>query len=276
MKKHFLKSLFLLALMPLSALFAQDEQMSKRHNLKLAFEFGYNMPGCRLAELERMRMNYNSGSPYDAEEKFSLRTTYVGVKPEFFIINNRIGIASGVRFTATSTKYDSRKNDFFWKLQEDGLNTNYVRINDISQKAYLLSVPLEVRYFLNNRELAFQTYFKIGVSLNLPIYFENPHVNFTDKAMEKYESLVQSQLPKNSYRVIGFGFGAVGFKIGKFTEGRRVPWMNIEFQFPYLLQTYFMGTDEPYTFVMGGIDIGVGIQCSFEIPMRKNVPIGSR
>ena len=61
---NFLKSLFLLALLPLSALFAQDEQAKQRHNLKLAFEVGTNMMQNGLEKPEQIRENRTSGYFY--------------------------------------------------------------------------------------------------------------------------------------------------------------------------------------------------------------------
>ena len=270
----------LLALMPVSALFAQDEQESKnQNNLKLAFEFGTNVMNSELVKPEQIRENRSSGYMYnDGYYDYGLwgdynmlRTTYFGVKPEYFIFNNRIGIASGVRFTMASSKLVSDRDNFLWKVNESGLNTDYVQINDIRQDAYLMGIPFEIRFFPNKRELPFQHYVKIGASFNYHIYSKN-QVNFTNQAMEKYNNLVLNQLPDNNV-FSSFFYGAFGFKIGKFKEGRWLPWGNIEFQFPYLLLT-----NKSFAFAGRGIGDfpGVGVQLSFEIPIGKNVPIGSK
>ena len=280
MKKYFLKTICLLALMPFSSLLAQDLQMSAHHNLKVAFEFGYNVVSAGLVKPEQIRENRSSGyfygdDYYDYYGHFgdytSATTTYFGVKPEFFIFRNRLGIASGLRFTMASSDLVSDRDDFLWKINEDGLKTEYVRIKDILHRSYLLGVPLEIKVFPNNRELPFQHYFKIGASFNYRIYHNN-QVNFTNKAMEKYDDLVHSQLPDGN-AFSAFLFGAIGFKIGKYKEGRWIPWGNIEFQFPH-----FLLTNKSFVFAENINDIGfpgVGIQLSFQIPIGKNVPIGS-
>jgi hypothetical protein len=274
MKKllSFLAIAGLLALLPVSA---QEQQTLKRHNLKLAFEFGTNIMVTDLEKPEQIRENHTAGyyyrdGYYDSgffQETNSLQTTYFGVKPEYFIFNNRVGIASGVRFTIASSELVSDRDNFFWKIKEDGLNTDYIRIDDIKQKSYLLGVPLEVRIFPNNRELPFQHYFKIGASFNWLLNSES-QVKVTNKAMNKYEKLVHEQLPKDN-AFSSFFYGAVGFKICKYKEGRRIPWGNIEFQLPYLLLT-----GKSFAFTKGGI-FGAGFQCSFQIPIGTNVPMGS-
>ena len=280
MKKFFL----LLTIAGLSVLLpvsAQEQQTNEYHNLKIAIEFGINIMDTKLAKPEQIRENRFSGYYYYTdgyynygfmEDYNSLSTIYIGVKPEFFVFNNRIGIASGLRFTMAPSKLVSDRDNFLWKIDGDNFNTHYVRINDICQKNYLIGVPFEIRFFPNKRELPVQHYFKLGASFNYIIYSEY-QVNFTSKAMKKYDDLIQKQLPENSVFSV-FCFGAVGFKIGKFKEGRMIPWGNVEFQFPYVVLTKksfaFAGKQTIVDFP------SVGFQCSFQIPIGKNVPIGSK
>ena len=271
----FLAIVVLWALLPVNTLFAQGERASKTNNLKIAFEFGINAMTGDLVKPEQIRENRSSGyyyfDGYDYGyfvESNSLYTMHFSVKPEYFIFNNRIGIASGIRFTRVSSKLVSDRDIFLWKISEDGLNTGYVRINDISHQSYLIGVPVEIRIFPNNRELPFQHYFKIGASFNYRIFYDNT-INFASKTMEKYGDLLHSQLPENNM-FSAFLFGAIGFKIGKFREGRMTPWGNLDFQLPYLLLT-----DNSFAFV-GKSNFGVGFQLSLQIPIGKNVPIGSR
>ena len=267
MNKHFLKSLCLLALLPFSALFAQEES---HNNMRLAFEFGTNAPGCILNKPELIRQSHNS------KDRFSLYTSYFGVKPEFFVFRNRLGIAPGVRFVSASSKIVSGKEKILWRVKEevDGWgNTEYVQIEDIRQQSYLFGIPLEIRCFLNNKDLPVQTYFKIGASVNYRIHSKNADVNFTNTMMEKYKNDVQGQIP-NSNTFSSFFYSAIGFKIGKFREGSRVTWVNFEFQFPYI-----MLTENSFAFVerkeKNKRISGVGFQLSFDFPMGKIVPIGS-
>ena len=224
MKKYFFKTLYLWALLPVSALFAQDEQTTRRHNnLKVAFEFGTNYASTGLVKPKQIRENRSSGYIYGDDyysryglfgDYTSVNTTYFGIKPEFFLFKNRFGIASGLRFTTASSSLVSDRDNYLWKINEDGLNTDYVTIKDIQHKSYLLGIPLEVRIFPNRRELPLQHYFKIGASFNYRIHSKN-EVNFVNKSMEKYDDAVQSQLP-DCNALSTFFFGAVGFKIGKY------------------------------------------------------------
>jgi hypothetical protein len=81
---------------------------------------------------------------------------------------------------------------------------------------------------------------------------------------------VQNQLEDRDNKFSSFIFGAVGFKIGRYREGLRNSWGNIEIQLPYLLLT-----EKSFAFV-GNDYVGGGIQFSYIIPIGKNVPIGSK
>ena len=273
----FLTIVFLGALSSISALFAQDGQPApKNYNLKIAFEFGLDGMSGTLKKPEQIRENYSlaySGGDgyYDYgyfRESSLLRTLYFGVKPEFFVYRNRLGIASGLRIYATSSELASSGNNFLWRVSEDASNTGYVQIKNIRHSSYLLAIPLEIRVFPNRRELPFQHYFKVGTSLNYRIHSKN-QVNFVNNAMEKYDGLIQSQLSDNKI-FSAFIYGALGFKIGEYKEGRWIPWINVEFIFPQGLLT-----ENSFTFVENGA-FGAGFQLSFQIPIGKNVRIGAK
>jgi hypothetical protein len=278
MDKNFIKFMCTLVLLPVSVLFAQDEQTSKHRNLKLAFEFGTNVMSCELVKPEQIRESHYSYYYYKDEyysdyghigDYCNLGTFNVGVKPELFFYNNRLGVASGLRIAYAKSELVSDRNNYLWRLRKDGLNTYYVQIKDIRQNNILLSIPLEVRFFPNNRELPFQHYFNMGASFNYRIYHDSK-VTFTSKNMEKYREEVQNQLPASNGVFSVFMYGAIGFKIGRYKDGKVTPWGNIEFQFPYI-----MAVNNSFAFA-GKDGFGVGFQMSFQIPIGKNVPMGTK
>ena len=265
MNNYFFKSSCLLALMSVSKIFAQEEQTLKSHNVRVVFDFGVNAPGCNMNRPERIRQNY------DSKESFSLSTSYIGVKSEIFIFRNRLGIAPGVRFVSATSSITSGNDNFLWKMREDGWNTDYVKINKIRQQVHLLSIPLEMRFFLNDRDLPFQTYVKVATSLNYRFRSKDAVIDFTNAMMEKFSKEVLAQIPKGN-TFSSFFYCALGFKIGRFMEGSRSSWVNFEFQYPYMLLT-----DNSFAFVNKKNKCsGVGIQLSFDFPIGKVVPIGSK
>ncbi|MCL2073144.1 MAG: hypothetical protein FWH18_04430 [Marinilabiliaceae bacterium] len=281
MKRIFLRLVCFSLFLSVSILFAQDEPTKKVNNFKIGFEFGMNVMEGESIKPEQIRQNhystyYYNDYYYDYHTDYglfgdlaTLKTTYLGIKPEYFVYNNRIGIASGLRFTYASNSLVSDRNFFLWKLKEEGMNTYYVRINNIRQDVSLLAIPLEIRFFPNKRELPFQHYFKIGSSFNFWIQ-EDSYIEFADSKMEKYSEVIKKELPdrKNDFSV--FVYASFGFKIGKLKENYMIPWGNIEFQFPYM-----MVTKNSFTFV-GQSYYGVGFQVSLQVPIGKNVPIGSK
>jgi len=269
-------ALLILLVFPL-ALLAQEEKTEKRHNWMLAFDFGTNDMSRKLIRPEQIRedrytgyYNYNDGDYGFFGGTNWMSTSYLSVKPEFFIFNNRVGIASGVRVTTAQTHLVSDRDNFLWRVQEDGLTTDYVRIKDIWQRSYMAGIPLEIRVFPNDREWPVQPYFKIGASFNYRFHTKY-RVNFLDGAMGDYGSTVQKQLSSGSSAFSSFLYGAFGLNVSPLFEKSWAPWWTVEIQFPYILLT-------KNSFAFGGATNipGIGFQTSFAIPLGKRAPIGSR
>ena len=266
-----------LLFLSVSALFSQEIPTSEHEhfNFKLAFEVGSYGAGCKLAEHERIRKDNFTNYGIFGNRRYSLTASYFGIKPEFFVANNRLGIASGLRYTSVTSKYISGHENFLWKAEEKiggGFNTSYYKISELQQKSHLITVPLEIRYFLNNRELPFQTYLKMGATINYRVSIEND-VEFVSEVMDRHRDLVKKQLSEGENAFSSFAFTAIGFKIGKFKEGSHTPWINIEFTLPCVLLT-----NNSFAFAGAGIANfpGFGIQFSLQFPIGNNMPIGSK
>ena len=266
MKRIFLK---LLVFLPVSVLFAQEQEVSTTRNLKLGIEFGVNVGSYKPQKIDRVRESYLS--PYNA----ILSTTYFGIKQEFFLMNNRLGIATGLRFSQVSSTFSprsqglfSRREPFLWKIKEEDLITEYVRLYTKTHTVNKLGIPLEIRIFPNSKELPFQHYFITGLSFNYRV-FSKYDIDFVDETMKiLYEDLLHSQIPESN-KFSSFFYGGIGFKIGRTREGRWIPWGNYEFLFPYLLLTESLAFNSR----SAGFP-GFGFRCSVQIPIGKNVPMG--
>ena len=280
MKKQLSILLYLPILLSVPSLFAQDEQAPRINNLRLGIEFGAGTNSCGTERPDRVRELYSQDERYYIHDQSWLTSAYLGIKPEFFIFNNRLGIASGLRFTEATSKlspqqersiWSSNRNYLLWRMAEDGLTTHLVQLRDVTQKSYLLGIPLEIRIFPNNRELPFQHYFKMGASFNFRVASEY-QINFRNAVVgERYHNVVRSQMPDPNI-FSAFFYGGIGFKIGRTREGRWVPWGNIELLFPYLPLT-----SNAFAFTSNDMYFpGIGFQSLVQIPIGKNAPMGSK
>ena len=272
-----IKRLSIVGLVFLCSVFGIQAQKA-HHNIKLGFSAGYesyfgatNKPA-QVREYESAYDNYyECGLIIDDQ---SIGAFHAGVQAEYFLCDNRLGISSGLRFSQTSAELKSNENFFFWKIGEENLTTDYLRIKKISEQNYWLGIPVELRFFPNKRELPVQHYFKLCYSYNILIGSHN-RVSFQNSGMDKYASDVQEQLaqPSPAYSYL---YPACGLKIGRFKDSQqRSPWINVEFHFPgVLIAKHISSFLNPYE--SSGLGLGLGLQLTIQFPLGTSVPIGHK
>jgi hypothetical protein len=242
------------------------------HNIKLGFFAGIDGVDGPLIKPSQIREYSNYF--YDDFLYFeilsggeSVTIKRAGVDAEYFVYRNRLGISGGLQVSQYSSSFKSPRNFFFWELGNDGLTTDYLRIQNIKQNSYYLGIPLGFRFFIQNREKPFQVYTKIGFNFDFRVGTDN-EITFHNKAMDKYAKTVENQLEKPS-PFSAYFYPAIGFKFGKFKVGTKRPWFNLEFRIPGAMMN-----SSTATFVKP--EVGLGVQISMQIPLGDNVPIGSK
>ncbi|MDR0872807.1 MAG: hypothetical protein LBN27_04985 [Prevotellaceae bacterium] len=184
---------------------------------------------------------------------------YFGLKPEY-TVTKRMAVAAGVRFTFNNSTLNSDRNYFLWKTAEDGLNTDYVRIRDISQRNIFVGVPLEIKLFPREIDYFVRHYFIVGTALNFLVSSKND-ISYQNSRMEKYNSLISEQIGKpNNFQ--GYLYAGFGLKIGRTNH----PFGNIEFQFPI----YVFDNKRLSSFARTDNSFGIGVQTTLQIPLFKN------
>ena len=254
-----------------------DKKSRKHHNIMLGFEFGSDFFFGDPIKSDMVRENKSSYYSFHDFDYYcglipdyqEMNVLYFGIKPEFFFCKNRMGLSTGLRVSRYSTIFDSDKDYFLWLVNQDDINTEYVKIRDITQNSYYLGIPLDFRFFPNRRELPFQFYLKAGSVFNYRLHTNNK-VNFQNKSMKSNSEIIDNQIDSsiddfNAYMFLGFGF-----KIGRYkASGRKIPYFNVEMH-----ALNIMLTDKASSFIR--TNAGIGFQLSAQIPLGKTAPIGSR
>ncbi|MDR1120969.1 MAG: hypothetical protein LBM08_08630 [Dysgonamonadaceae bacterium] len=240
----------------------------KTKNLKLGVEFGTGIYFGDLIMPERVREN-KSTYPYSYMDDYGVIDgdelivgPYVGVKSEYFLLRNRLGITAGLRLSSFSTSLHSDGDYFLWLLKQEHVYTDYVKIREIKQNSFYIGIPLEVRFFPNKRELPFQHYFKFGASFNYRIQTNN-NILFMREEMSRYAGEIEAEIDNPNDFIINL-YPAIGFKIGR----QKATWFNVEFQLPGAIVSR-------NAFPLIKTNAGLGFQLSVQIPLGKTVPIGS-
>ncbi|MDR2041439.1 MAG: PorT family protein [Tannerella sp.] len=241
----------------------------KKHNIRIGFEMGVNSYFGDIkkpALLREFNSELSDGYGFSNDGANQAFTSVGwGVKPEFFFGKNRWGIASGLRFSRYLTTLEPHSDFFYWKVRQEDLLTDYLTIRKFSQKSYFLGIPLELRFFTNNRDLPFQIYFKIGSAFNYRLSTDNDVV-FGEPSMDKYAGRVDEEIGEPD-RFHVYVYPALGFKIGRYRTGH-TPWFNLEFHLPgMLLQSGVSSFSKSAS--------GPGAALTVQIPLGPMAPIGS-
>jgi hypothetical protein len=224
--------------------------------------------GMRFMESEISNMNYirgNMPSYYQGYSTNSLTSfsysSFAGIKYEIFSLSDRLGLQAGIRFSSMKSSigrnsyWTDNINYFYWLYQQDGINTDYLRVKEINQKSDYIGIPIEIRYFTARRPRLFQIYFKLGIEMNL-LLKSGTDIVFHDPGMNSYEDDLIAMLKKPD-RLNSALYGGAGFKFGRDQK----PSVSIEMCMPYLfLNSGAYGLLHP---LFGG-----GFQLNFQIPIR--------
>lgn len=243
-----------------STLLAQAQE-KKTANGRIGIEFGSGSVYGETVTPERIRASkslnewdFFCGFPTGDQ---TAETVYSGIKYEYFLYNNRLGLTAGLRFSTLSSTLESNNYRYFlWLFRQEDLNTDFLRIQNIKQRNCYLGIPLEIRFFPKKRDSFFKQYFKLGVATNYLLSSKNT-IAFYDNTMSQYAGAVGKQIDKpdlfNAYI-----YPAYGFKFGK---GKGV-WFNMEFHFPG-----FLTGKKAHPFIRQ--NMGIGIQLSAQMPVSK-------
>ncbi|MDR0560593.1 MAG: hypothetical protein LBG92_10510 [Prevotellaceae bacterium] len=115
-----------------------------------------------------------------------------GIKAEYAFGNGHFGIASGLRISGLRYSLSSPYKYLLWKIAQDDVYTDYVRLDRICQTNYSLGLPVELRIYPRNAKKFVKHYFKIGASFNC-LLSTNNDIKFYDKKMEHYKNAIEEK-----------------------------------------------------------------------------------
>lgn len=246
--------LFGLLFIPL-LIVAQEEKISSR----IGFDLNFGGFWGKTLTPERVR-------PGQTLRATGLGAYSVGIKYEQFFCDNQLGFAVGLRVSQYSSSIRGEyrglflfvpiRDFFYWQFHQEGVYTDYLKINKITQKNNYLGIPLELRYFPKKGDFAFKTYLKIGVALNYLLSSSNS-IEFANNQMDTFSSKVEKQMEQpNSFH--SYIYPAFGMKFGK----NHRTWFNMEFHFPG-----FLVGKKHHPFIQPGV--GLRMQLALQIPLKK-------
>ncbi|MDO9633512.1 MAG: hypothetical protein Q7J05_00520 [Paludibacter sp.] len=193
MKKTSMVYCFLAVLSVLSV-----SAQNQKNNFALSFNYGSKGLIPELNENWPIRQDvgyyYNNG--FNTSVDILARLNYFGISPEFFFLNKKLSVSTGLRLTSlysdiVKTDYD-KGGYFFLRVKSEGLNTDYARVKAIREKTNYLGVPLEIKYIpLKFNVISF--YVKLSAELAYKIN-SSTDIEFKLSEMESYQNSVLTDL----------------------------------------------------------------------------------
>jgi hypothetical protein len=230
--------LLMLFVLLIAKIQAQEEFIYEIPRLHLGIEIGVNPLFGTLNSLAQIRQSqaYYRDTDYDyycgfVSPQYQEVTAFsFGIKPEY-LLKKRLALATGIRLHFCNSLLYSDRDCFLWKISETETSTNYVKIQNISQKNFYLELPLEVRLFPREKDYIVRHYFVFGAGFNF-LVASISNIEFQNPKMEKYASKVLEYVgPPNFFQASVYA--GIGLKFSRM----RYPFGNIEIHFPTL--TFF-------------------------------------
>jgi hypothetical protein len=218
MKTKLILAGFLL-LLPGLSLYGQEKKQEKK--LKFIYlESGIDFISCDAPDKDYIRADVDPFyySHVSESARSLMYNEYFGVKFEYRMLKNLLGVSGGVRYNRMvssigKTSYWSDTPDFFYvRYWSDGTTTEYAKVWEINQKSDYIGIPLELRIY-PYKDYPVNVYFKAGASFNINVGSKTGIV-FQDENMDPYKANVAAVVedPPSYYGAFHLG---VGLKIGR-------------------------------------------------------------
>jgi hypothetical protein len=215
-------------------------------------------------ELIRGDIPYSMGYYSPPYLKSMMYKGFAGIKSEFITLNNKFGVSWGVRFSQINSSvgrnsyWTGSSTDYFYLFyRQDGVNTEYLKVKELTQRSSYLGIPLEIRFF-PYKARRFRMYFKLGADFGFKLQTQT-NVVFLNKEMDTYQDDVADMFGQPESFSSSVYVGA-GLRIGRESK----PAFSIEICLPSLFLTSKMsGLVNP---VYGG-----GFQLNYQIPLKSIV-----
>lgn len=241
----------------------QDNPSQNTFLRNIYIETGMDFVGCTPPEEKDYIRGDVIPDPYYYETSYIralLYKNFVGVKYEKRVLQNKVGLTAGVRFTwmhssiGKNSYWGSGSDYYYFLYQEQGTKTEFLRVKDITQSATYIGIPFEIRIY-PYEERTVQMYYKIGFDLNR-LMTAHTKVSFENKLMDSYEQGIE-QIIEEPLSYYATAYAAIGMKIGKSDK----PGVNLEACIPaVIICNYDAAFVKPTA--------GGGFQINLRIPLK--------
>jgi len=193
-----------------------SEIVKNPNRFAINVEFGSDlMTGSFLSDKWDVRQSVGHfGWSYGGSLFADANSFYFGVNPEFIFCNERLSVASGLRYRSMSNmlRHSGFRTDFFYlRYGDNSASTTYARVRSISENYQFLGIPLELKWipfrFPNPN-------FTVHLIAGTDVYFRlssDVEIDFVNDFMKAEQASIFNSVgieTNNFFARAYFGFGA--------------------------------------------------------------------
>jgi len=232
--------------------------------LSLGFEVGSGIVVGEMTDNWFVRQDIGSDL-YDYNYSSSslskdMSISYLGIKTEYSLAKNKIGILSGIRLTRINSYLDKYTSSgtgyFFLRNSEEGTNTEFFKVKKINEDIDYLGIPIELRYSPFQYKY-FCFYFKVGTQINFKLHSKTD-IQFLNENMEAYQNKIINSIDFTPNSIFASVYSSVGVKIGKEN--------NVNYNFELVLPSKLLTSNNSSVVVPASY---TGFQFSVLFPLKQ-------
>lgn len=225
----------LLLLLLLCSFLSVEAQQSSR--FRIGIEYGtFEMAGeiDDRWEFRQIKSRYPAHESYSGSENAigEGEAHYAGLKSELSMWNDRLTLASGLRYTHINERISPSRSSQLYLFHPSKQGVELFRIYGMNESLGYVSIPLEADILLWGRLSNWQGYVKGGIQAGMKVH-GNTGLDFVSKEMEKYEDEILSAAGKTPSDFFSNAYASIGLRL-IFENGIR---LSIEGVFPPVFLT---------------------------------------
>ncbi len=249
--------LVLLLLFPFLPVEAQDYS-----RFRVGIEYGsYEMKGeiDDRWEFRRAKSRFSPQENHSGREHVTGEgeVRYAGLKSEFSVWENRLTLASGLRYTRVDERISSASGSPLYLFHPSSQGIELFRVREMNESLGYLGIPLEADIVLLGLLSNWQVYLKAGIQGGVKIH-GSTDLDFVSKEMEQYKDEILAAAGKAPSDFFVNAYSSLGLRL-ILKNGTR---FSIEGLFPpnYLTKDNF-SLLTPASF--GGVQLSVSLPVNF-------------
>lgn len=184
---------------------------------RIGIEYGtYEMAGeiDDRWEFRQIKKDYPTYDSYSGSENVigEGEARYAGLKSELSMWDNRLTLASGLRYTRINEHISPARGSQLYLFHQSKQGVELFRLYGMKESLGYVSIPLEADILLWGRLSNWQTYVKGGIQAGIKVH-GNTGLDFVSRGMEKYENEILSSVGKSPSDFFSYAYGGIGLRL---------------------------------------------------------------